>query len=432
VARPNALRPHSAFVGGNRTERPATGRCGLRLPSPLPGAAPNRPRRFRPTKAAVSNCRPCRAPTPLGRVHRPWVEIAQNARQLKVAGFVCKAPCGGCVEPPRWFRSTKGRSFQLPAVSGPNAPRPRPSPVGESRTKRPATGSCGLRLPSSLAGLHRTAPAVLQPKAAVFNCRPLRGPTPPGSARRTEAGSPCQTPGNWTLRASSAKPPPGGCDQPPRRFRIRRPQFPTAGRSGATLPLGRLIPHPSPFGTPWPRPPPVGGNRTERPATGRCGLHLPSPLAGAGRNRPRRFRFTEGRSFQLEAVSAPTPSAAAIARGWKLHRTPGNWKLRASLAKPPHGGYTQPPPAVSLHRRPQFPTAGRIVPHPSGRAGQRPWVETARNARQLKVAGFIYQAPSRGLQLTAAGGFADEGRSFQLPAVSAPQALTPRNHGFEL
>jgi len=26
--------------------------------------------------------------------------------------------------------------------------------------------------------------------------------------------------------------------------------------------------------------------------------------------------------------------AAAIVRGWKPHRTPGNWKLRASLAKP--------------------------------------------------------------------------------------------------
>jgi len=59
------------------------------------------------------------------------------------------------------------------------------------------------------------------------------------------------------------------------------------------------------------------------------------------------------------------PSAAPIVRGWKPHRTPGNWTLRASLAMPPCGGWVEPPPAVSPHRRPQFSTAGRLTPHPS-------------------------------------------------------------------
>ncbi len=38
--------------------------------------------------------------------------------------------------------------------------------------------------------------------------------------------------------------------------------------------------------------------------------------------------------------------------------------------------------------------------------GHRPWVKTARNARQLEVAGFVCQAPWRGLRPTAPGGFA--------------------------
>jgi len=173
------------------------------------GEGPNRPRRFRPTKAAVSNCRPppshpapgrarrpwvetaqnarhwklrasfamppgggcdqppqavsphegrsfqlqaVTGPNALGRGRRPWVEAAQNARQLDVAGFVCQAPLRGLrLTAPDGF-ATEGRSFELPAASGPNAPRPRPPSVGGSRTERPATGSCGLRLPSPLAG----------------------------------------------------------------------------------------------------------------------------------------------------------------------------------------------------------------------------------------------------------------------------------------
>jgi len=47
VSGPTAPRPRPSPVGGNRTKRPATGRCGLHLQSPLAGAAPNRPRRFR-------------------------------------------------------------------------------------------------------------------------------------------------------------------------------------------------------------------------------------------------------------------------------------------------------------------------------------------------------------------------------------------------
>ena len=81
----------------------------------------------------------------------------KNARQLDVAGFVCKAPLRGCAQPPRGF-AIEGRSFQLPAVPGPNALRPRPSPVGGSRTERPATKSCGLRLQSPLAGAATNRP----------------------------------------------------------------------------------------------------------------------------------------------------------------------------------------------------------------------------------------------------------------------------------
>jgi len=119
----------------------------------------------------------------------------------------------------------------------------------------------------------------------------------------------------------------------------------------------------------------MGGSRTKRPATGRCGLHLPSPLPGAAPNRPRGFA-TEGRSFQLLAVSCPT----ALTRG------------------------------------------------------HRPWVKAAQNARQLEVAGFICQAPLRGLRLTAARGFATEGRSFQLLAVSGPPPLAaaPATRGWEM
>jgi len=271
--------------------------AGFICKAPSRGLRLTAPGGFAPPKAAVFNCRPYRGPLPLGRGHRPWVEVAQNARQLDVAGFACQAP------------------------------------------------SRGLR------------------------------PTAPGG------------------------------------FAPRRPQFPTAGRVGAQRPR--------------PRPSFVGGNCTERPATGSCGLHLPSPRTGAATNRPGGFA-SEGRSFQPPAVPGPTPLAAAIVRGWKSHETPGNWKLRASFAKPPGGGCTQPPPAVSPHRRPQFPTAGRVGPTAPGR-GHRPWVEAARNARQLDVAGLICKAPWRGLRPTAPGGFAS--RRPQFPTAGRLRAtLLPAPH----
>jgi len=89
-------------------------------------------------KAAVSNGWPCRGPTPPGRVQRSWVEAAQNTRQLEVAGFICKAP---------WR------------------------------------------------GLHPTAPAVSQLKAAVSNCRPPQAPTP-SAAPSVHGWKPHRTPGN--------------------------------------------------------------------------------------------------------------------------------------------------------------------------------------------------------------------------------------------
>jgi len=70
---------------------------------------------------------------------------------------------------------------------------------------------------------------------------------------------------------------------------------------------------------------------------------------------------TEGRSFQLPAVSGPNaPGRARRTGAGSPCKTPGNWKLRASFAKPPCGGCDQPPPALSPQRRPQFPTAGRL------------------------------------------------------------------------
>jgi len=159
----------------NRTKRPATRRCGLRLPSPLTGAASNRPPRSRPTKAVVSNCRPPRGPSPLGRGHRPWVEAAQNARQLEVAGFICQAPCGGCVPPP-------------PAVSPPR--RPQFSTAGRVEPNAPGRGYPPW-------------------EGAAQNARQL-----------DVAGFICQAP------CGGCVPPPPAVSPP------RRPQFSTAGRGG--------------------------------------------------------------------------------------------------------------------------------------------------------------------------------------------------------
>jgi len=166
--------------------------------------------------------------------------------------------------------------------------------------------------------------------------------------------------------------------------------FATEGRSFDCRPL------PSPTAPRPRRPSPVGGGRTKRPAPRRCGLRLQSPLAGAASNRAWRFRPTEGRSFQLPAASEPPcPTAAAIARGWRSHRTPGNWTLRASLAKPPGGGCTEPPPAVSHPKAAVSNCRPPQRPNALGR-GHRPWVEAAQNARQLEVAGFVCQAPCGG------------------------------------
>jgi len=78
--------------------------------------------------------------------------------------------------------------------------------------------SRGLRLQSPLAGLAGTALAVSQVKAAVFNGRPYRGQRPLAapSVRRWKSH---KTPGNWTLRASFAKPPRGAAINRRRRFR---------------------------------------------------------------------------------------------------------------------------------------------------------------------------------------------------------------------
>jgi len=218
---------------------------------------------------------------------------------------LAKSPDGGYTEPPLAVSQPKA-AVPTAGRSGAQRPWPRPASVGGNRTERPATGRCGLHLPSPLAGAATNRP--------------------------------------W-------------------RFRIRRPQFSTAGR---------VVPH-----RPHPRPPPVGRNRTERPATGRCGLRLQSPLPGAAINRPRGFASTEGRSLQLPAASEPRrPLAASIIRGWKPHRTPGNWTLRASLAKPPHGGCTEPPPAVSPHEGRSFQLqavsgSNALRPRPSSVGGSR-------------------------------------------------------------
>jgi len=318
VSTPNALRPRPSSVGGDRTKRPATGRCGLRLQSPLTGAGGNRPGGFASggrsfQLPAVSG------PTPLGRGHHPWVEAAQNARQLDVAGFVCKAPSRGLVGTAPGGFASGGRSFQLPAVPGPppfGCARRVGREIAQNARQLDVAGFI-CKAPSR--GLAGTALAVSQVKAAVFNGRPYRGQRP--RPRPSPVG------GSRTKRPAT-----GRCG-------LRLPS-PLAGatpnRPGGFASEGRSFQLPAASGpiAPWPRPSSVGGSRTERPATGRCGLRLQSPLTGAGGNRPGGFAG-EGRSFQRPAVSRPTP-------------------------------------------------LGR---------GHHPWVEAAQNARQLEVAGFICKAP---------------------------------------
>jgi len=181
---------------------------------------------------------------------------------------------------PGGFAPHEGRSFQLQAVSGPIAPWPRPSSVGGNRTKRPATRSCGLHLPSPLTGAAINRPWRFRNRRPQFSTagppgRLIPHPSPLGTGARMRGGvfplSPLPRLGEGRGQGEWGEDP-----NRPRRFRNRRPQFLTTGR-----------PEPQ---RPWPRPSPVGGNRTKHPATGRCGLRLPSPLPGAAINRPRRFR----------------------------------------------------------------------------------------------------------------------------------------------
>jgi len=212
----------------------------------------NRRRRFRNRRPQFSTAGRLE-PIALTRGHRPWVKIARNARQLKVAGFTCKAPCRGLRPTAPGGFATEGRSFQLPAASS----------------------------PTFLGRTHHSWVKIAQ------NARQLK-----------VAGFVCQAPC-------------GGCDEPPPAVSPhRRPQFPTAGRPGAQRPR--------------PRPPPVGGDRTKRPATRSCGLRLPSPLAGAAMNRPPRFRNRRPQFLTAGRLEAHRPLAAAIVRGWKPHKTPGN------------------------------------------------------------------------------------------------------------
>ena len=176
----------------------------------------------------------------------------------------------------------------------PNAPRPRPAPVGGSRTERPATGSRGLHLQSPLPG------AAINRRRRFRNRRPqFRRPAGPGpialgrghrswvgtapNARQLEvAGFACQAPSRGLHPTA-----PGGFAPPKAAVSNCRPY-----RAPPLRPR---------------RPAPVGGNRTERPATESCGLHLPSPLAGAAINRRRRFRRRRPQFLTAGRVGASSP-----------------------------------------------------------------------------------------------------------------------------
>jgi len=278
---------------------------------------------------------------------------------------------------PGGFASTEGRSFQLPAARG-HRPRPSPPSVGGSRTERPATGSCGLRLPSPLAGATPNRPGGFATEGRSFQLPAAPGPTP-SAASIVRGWKPHKTPGNWTLRASFAKPPGGGCDQPP----------PAVSQLKAAVFTCR----PCWAQRPWPRPPSVGGSRTERPATGSCGLRLPSPLRGLRLTAPGGFASTEGRSFQLPAVLGPNalrPSPPSV--GGSRTKRPATGSCGLHLPSPLTGAAPNRPRRFR-NRRPQFSTAGRIEANalwlrPPDRGGK-----SVRNARQLEVAGFVCQAP---------------------------------------
>jgi len=265
--------------------------------------------------------------------------------------------------------------------------------------------SLPLRLPPTAAG------GFAPPKAAVSNCWPLPSHTKPPDGGYTEpplAVSPHRRPqfptagrsepnaltrGHrpWVevaqnarqleVGASFAKPPRGGCDQPPPAVSPPKAAVSTAGR---------IVPH-----APRSRPPDRGGKPAQNARQLEvAGFICQAPLRGLVVNRPRRFRPTEGRSFQLLAVPSPTPSPAAIVREWKSHKTPGNWTSRASLAKP-LTGLAGTAPAVSQVEAAVSNCRPYRAQRPPAAPATRGW-EMREFARQLDVAGFACQAPCGG------------------------------------
>jgi len=139
--------------------------------------------------------------------------------------------------------------------------------------------------------------------------------------------------------------------------------------------------------------PPKTGSRTKRPATGRCGLRLPSPLTGAATNRPRRFRT---RRPQFSTAGCPIPHPSPLGTGARMRGGVFPLSPLPSLGEGRgQGEWGEGPnrPGGFALRRPQFPTAGRLRATLLPGRGHRPWVGTAQNARQLEVAGFVCQAP---------------------------------------
>jgi len=341
--------PPGGAEAESRTERPATGRCGLRLPSPLRGLPPTAPGGFA-SEGRSFQLPAAPGPTPPGRGHRPWVEAAQNARHLDVAGFACQAPCGGCAQPPPAVSPHEGRSFQLPAAS---------SPTPLTRDHHPWV---------------EVAQNARQLDVAGFACKaPSRGlhPTAPGG------------------------------------FASRRPQFSTAGRIGPNA-LGRVH-------RPWLK---AAQNARQLDVAGSAS---PAPSRGLVRTAPavsphRRPQFpTAGR------LQGPTSPAAAIARGWEPHRTPGNWTLRASSAKPPDGGCAQPPLAVSQAKAAVSNSRPSRGLTPLAVASVRGW-KPHRTPGNWKLRASSAKPPPR-LRPTALAVSPHEGRSFQLPAVPRPTSL---------